>query len=404
MAAEAHKDRYAAGTMRRLLLAAALLVASACAYESSGTTGTTAAVDEGVSLPATAPADIVFEGQFIEGSSVLIASVTMPAGGFIVLRSDEQGSPGDVIGVSAPLGKGIIANVPVPFFTPMLGASTVHATVHIDMDLNGVFDYEPPDGLVDVPAERESGEVATAAAEIKLLAPLAPASIEVGEQTSDGTSVVVRSVDLPAGGFVVIQADEDDGPGTVLGVSDVLPAGKSTDVEVELDPWLTGTEALWAVVWVDRDGDGIANIEAEDTLDGVALTIDNEYAFVRQTVDVTAIYPVTISVDDQEGDGTKVDVAQVTMPSAGFIEVLDDDEGAAGSRIGLSGLLGSGTSTGLEVEFDEPLTEDATIWIRVIIDYDGSGDLSSGDLDAFFSQEEEALASLAFTFSEDGGD
>jgi hypothetical protein len=407
MAGKAHRYRYAAGTMRRLLLllGSVVLVVSACTYESSGTTVEMTVADGGDSLPAIAPADIVFEDQFVEGSSVLVTSVTMPADGFVVLQSDEAGSPGEVIGLSAPLGEGIIANVPVPFFTPLLEEATVHATVHIDMDMDGLFDYEPPDGLIDVAAERDSGEVATCSADIDILAPLAPASVEVAEQTSDGRSLVVGSVDLPSSGFVVIQSDEDGEPGAILGVSDLLPAGESSDVEVELDPWLSSTEAIWAVVWVDRDRDGVATIEAEDTLDGVALTIGNEYALVQQTISVTAVYPVAIGVDDQESDGTEVEVALVTMPAAGFVEVLADDDGVPGARIGLSGLLRTGTSTNLTVELDEPLTEDGTVWVRVIIDYDGSGDVSQDDLQGFVSQDEEALSSLVLTVvEEDAGD
>ena len=316
------------------------------------------------------------------------------------MRGDEAGNPGEVIGVSAPLGEGIIANVPVPFFTDLPVASTVHATVHIDMNGNRVFDYEPPDGLVDVPAERDLGEVATATAAISLLAPLDPASIEIAEQSTDGTTVTVGVVDLPADGFVVIQSDDGGAPGLVLGVSELLPTGENTGVVVELDTWLAETEDLWAVAWVDRDGDGIANIEAEDTLDGVALTFDREFAFARQTINVIPIFPVTLSIDHQEGDGSNVRVALVTMPSAGFIEVLDDEEGEPGARIGLSGLLPRGTSTDIEIELDEPLTSDGALWVRVLVDYDGNEELGLDDLQGFISPGEEALVTLAFTIGE----
>jgi len=291
----------------------------------------------------------------------------------------------------------------VPFFSVLLEESTVHATVHIDVDEDGIFDYEPPDGFIDVPAERASGDVATAAAEVRLLAPLAPASIELDEQTSDGRVVVVGTVDLPSSGFVVIQSDNDGEPGTVLGVSAMLPAGESTNVEVRLDPWLRDDEDLWAVVWIDRDRDGLATIDVEDTLDGMALTADNEFAFTHLPIDVRAIYPVTIGVDDQEGDGTNVNIALVTMPSGGFVELLSDVDGEPGARIGFSGLVPTGTSTDLEIELNEPLDEDGTIWVRVFIDYDGDRELSAGDLLGFITQEEEALVSLAFTFSEEDG-
>ena len=60
-----------------LLLVAVTLAAAGCSYESSGITTTTVA-DLATEPPSTNPADLVFEDQMVEGSVVVIASVTLP--------------------------------------------------------------------------------------------------------------------------------------------------------------------------------------------------------------------------------------------------------------------------------------------------------------------------------------
>jgi hypothetical protein len=60
-----------------VLVAAGMLV-SGCAYESAGTT-TTTVLDPAQVPPATGPAAIVFEDQLVDGSAVVVGSVTLPA-------------------------------------------------------------------------------------------------------------------------------------------------------------------------------------------------------------------------------------------------------------------------------------------------------------------------------------
>ncbi len=387
--------------MRRVLpsLVVLALAAAGCSYESSGITTTTVA-DLATELPSTNPADLVFEDQMAEGSVVVIASVTLPSAGFVVLQSDASGTPGEVLGVSELIGAGTVMGVAVPLFFPLEAAAVIHATLHIDMDGNGQFLYEPPDDFIDLPATRADGEPATAGATVELLPPLGPAAITLVDQRSDGSAVVVAEVTLPAAGFVAIHADEDGVPGVILGMSGLLAGGTSTGVTVTLDRPLESSQAVFAVAYVDRDRDGVAGLTNADSLDDVAQASDGSPARATAVVTVVQISPTVLEVEDQEGDGTVVTVASVTLPSAGFLELRVDLDGSPGRVLLVSDLLPAGTTADVEFELATALDADATFWVRVRIDFDGNGALDDQDPIAMTDDAKRAQASFDFTFVE----
>jgi flagellar protein FlaJ len=73
------------------------------------------------------------------------------------------------------------------------------------------------------------------------------------EQTMDGDAVVVDSVSLSDGGYVVVRQQTQDG--TVVGHSQYLEAGTHRNVRVELDDTYADEMELFAVAYVDSDGD-----------------------------------------------------------------------------------------------------------------------------------------------------
>ena len=389
-------------SMRRFLpfIIALALAAGGCAYESSGTT-TTTVVDPADVPPATGPGALVFEDQRVEGSAVIVGSVTLPSAGFVVLQSDASGTPGEVVGVSELIGRGTVSGVVVPLFFPLEAGVVLHATLHIDMDGDDQFRYEPPDDFIDLPATLANGEPATATATIDLLPPLAPAAIALADQRSDGVGVVVAEVTLPAPGFVALQADEDGVPGVILGLSALLPEGTSREVALTLDRPLETTQQVFAVAYVDRDGDGVAGLTSADSLDDVAQGPDGGPARATAVVTVVRVAPTGLVVEDQEGDGTVVTVASVTLPSAGFLELRVDQAGSPGRVLLVSDLLPAGTATGVDFEFETALTADATFWVRVRIDFDGDGVLDEEDPIALAEEGRRAQDSFGFTFVEE---
>ena len=363
--------------VRRVLsLLAVVLLAASCAYESAGTTTTTEVVAED-QPPATGPAAISIVDQRIEGSSLVVDSATLPAPGFLIAREDDGGSPGAVIGVSELLPVGVVQDVPVPFFVPISEPLVVHVTVQIDMDQNGMFTYDPPE-FVDATAVVANGEPASAVALLTLLAPLSPADAFLGEQTTDGVELTLVSATLPAPGFVAIQKNEGQQPGEILAITGLLAAGTYEDLEFELDPPLRTTQLVYAVAYVDRNENGI--FDPGEAADDIGVRDDGGLAIGEAVITVFVRYPGAVTASDQEIEGDTVLLDAVDLPSPGFVEILVDAGGAPGVRLGVSELRQPGQLTDVTVTLEEALTEDTTLWVRLWIDYDESGELSAGDL------------------------
>ena len=383
-----------------VLLAAFSVTGAACAYESSGTT-TTAVTIPGDDPVETSPADIVFEDQRTEGSAVLAESVTMPDDGWVVIRADEVGSPGRVLGISPPLKKGVIGNVTIPFALPLEVPQVVHATVHIDVDRDGVFTYEPPESFIDEIATFATGEPATVSARIEILPPLDGGDVVLEPQRIDGDAVEVAFALLPSPGFIALHLNQQGAPGEVIAVSRLLEPGPVERLLLVPDEPLRVTQRLWAVVYVDRDRDGV--FDPVDGLDEIAVRQDGELATSRAVVTVVPDSPVEIEAADQEGDGTVVVVDAVSLPAGGFIEILSDADGRPGDVIATSGLLQAGTQTILEIPLEEPLTTDTTLWIRIRIDFEEDGGIDPDDPVGQDADGEDVEVSIEYTVVEGDG-
>lgn len=383
--------------IRRLpLLLALTLLAAGCAYESSGTTTTTTVLSDEEPVP-TGPADIVAADQRSEGSSVTIDSLSLPAAGWVVARADAGGSPGEIIGISERLSKGVISGVEVPFLVPLEGSATVFLTVHIDVDEDGEFRYEPPDGFIDQVASKASGDAATAVVTITLLPPLGPSSALLDAQVSDGSSIVAAGGLFSAPGFLVVHADDGGTPGVVLGVSARVPAGEVGPTTIALDPELDTTGPVTVVVWIDRDEDG-SFTPGEDG-DEMGVTEDGALAAATAVVTVLRRGPAALSVTDQEVPDDEFVVATLAMPAPGFLEVLADDGGAPGARLAVV-VLPVGEAEEVEVALPAGTRTGARLWLRLWIDFDQSGDLGDGDVQALTATDGEPVeASFVITLT-----
>jgi hypothetical protein len=157
------------------MASAFVLVAAACAdtavdetttTETAETTTTTEAPDEAAEGPAVAPAEVVFEAQTSDGTSIVVASVTLPSPGFIGVHSNADGGPGPVIGHSELLPAGTSTDVVVILDEPLTATDLLFPMAHIDFDQDGEYDFFPPDVTDDIPGQTESGDVAVVGAEV----------------------------------------------------------------------------------------------------------------------------------------------------------------------------------------------------------------------------------------------
>lgn len=163
--------------MRRyaLAVAALALLAAACAQTATEeTTTTTLAATTTTAAPATtepagpavAPSEIVFEDQTSDGTTIVVASVTLPSPGFIAVHANADGGPGPVIGNSELLPAGTSTDVMVTLDEPLTETDLLFPMVHIDFDQDGEYDFFPPDVTDDVPGMTEDGDVAVVGAEV----------------------------------------------------------------------------------------------------------------------------------------------------------------------------------------------------------------------------------------------
>jgi len=122
--------------------------------------------NEGDIAPAITPAEVVFDAQESDGTTIVVASVTLPAPGFVAVHSNVDGGPGPVIGNSDLLPVGTSENVTITLETPLEATDLVFPMVHIDMNGNGEYEFMPPDNIVDIPATTADDAVAVAGAEV----------------------------------------------------------------------------------------------------------------------------------------------------------------------------------------------------------------------------------------------
>lgn len=189
---------------RTIPIAGLILLLAACSgTDGAGTTTaavpatasppTTAAASTTISAgPATSPAVVVFEPQESDGSQVVVASVTLPSPGFVAVHGNADGAPGPVVGHSGLLPAGTSTDVAVTLDTALTSTDLLFPMAHIDMDENGVYEFEPPDNVVDGPATTAEGEVAVTGAEVTVdpataAAPtVAVSATDLGEILVDG--------------------------------------------------------------------------------------------------------------------------------------------------------------------------------------------------------------------------
>lgn len=170
--------------------------------------------------------------------------------------------------------------------------------------------------------------------------PAANASLLFPAQTVRDGAVTLEDVNLSAGGFVRLTAN-----GSVVGVTDELPAGTRGSLAVALNESLDGPTNVTATAYVDADGDG--RLDDDDPVYGSWDTPVRDTAVVRPAADA----------DDETANGTatatrttRTTPAATTSaePTASTIRVRDaeplapvasNDGGSTGGFVPLSPVL-----------------------------------------------------------------
>ncbi|WP_323190790.1 hypothetical protein [Halostella sp. PRR32] len=257
----------------------------------------------GVATAAAAPTaqdespNVSIQDQTTAGDSIQIESAYVPEGGFVVLH--EGSVDGEVIGVSEFRPAGEHNDFQIQLNQSIESDTTVVAVLHRDTNVNRVFDGV--DASTD-DAYTTNGEVVTSTAGVTVETEEdgaiedeetgegndteavtefeSTANVTFENQSSEGTSVVIDSVNSTNGTFVAIHDAtllEGNVIGSVIGVSEFLPAGEHENVTVELfdvpgaefeDTELTESQTLIAMPHQDTDDnrnyDFVASNGSED--------------------------------------------------------------------------------------------------------------------------------------------
>lgn len=260
-----------------------------------------------------ATASVVVTNQTTNGSTVTVKRATLPKGGFIVLSDDPYQEIGyleeSMIAVSQPLSPGTHRNITVNVShsppggyqnqTALDTTSDYSVGVYRDGNNNSQFDFITSSGNVDEAYLVGSGtdrRYASDAATITIpgsRTPTPTASIRFQDQSTNGSSVTVRSVTLPRGGWVVVHNASyvrgGDPIQSAIGISTYLPSGTHHNVSVALvNGSVQHRQTLVAIPSQDTNNNQTYDYVRSGGFQDVPYTGDDGVITDRATVTVAA--------------------------------------------------------------------------------------------------------------------
>jgi hypothetical protein len=382
-------------TRTGVLLVALFVVTGGAAATTAAVPATgEAAADLGtqpVSQVTNETATVAFDDQEGDGSTVTVASATLPDGGYLSVVNasaldDGNVTPDEVLGATAYLGAGESENVSVTLAEPPTANASLAAVAHRETNqandtANATLDFVSSNGTEDVPYTDLDGTTVADTATVTV-ADDGPANetatVAFDDQEGDGSTVTVASTSLPDGGYVAIHdATLLDGNvvGSVVGASTYLPAGESENVSVTLDEPITESQTLIAMPHRETNQ---TNDTANATYDFVTSNGTDDGPYLDNGSAVT--------------DDANVTVTNATAPDSAFdVSALNAPSTAtAGTTVAVSALVeNTGNDTATEtvafrlngdVLLSEAVTLDAGASERVSFDVDTTG-LAPGEYD-----------------------
>ncbi|MGB9952925.1 DUF7282 domain-containing protein [Haloarcula marismortui] len=194
---------------------------------------------------------------------------------------------------------------------------------------------------------------------------------EDNDGVEDDYSIVDRDATLDtANGLVQAQAAADQ---QITGTTTVAP-GSELEVEVESDsdsnPFLDRPEAT-----VGQNGTFSATADFSDYSAGTNFTaqtldVDGDNLGDEEDGQLTDAATATVSISDQESDGSEVVVDSAQLSEGGFIAIHAGN--ASGDVVGNSEYLEAGSHEDITITLDEPMDEDFTAVAMPHLDTNGN--------------------------------
>jgi hypothetical protein len=328
---------------RKLLIAAligCLVLAGAVRAQDATPEATMQTAPGGQAGAAPTNASVTATDQIVTNGMVTVtASSDAPA--WVAIHADMNGTIGHVVGI-APLPAGQNQSVSV-MIDGAMSTPVLYAEIHADTGAPGVFEFgKVPDA--DLPAQSAQP------------APFKVAAIFAFDQQAQNNTVVVASAIIENSGWMVIHADDNGKPGTVLGYAPVLP-GTNAPVRVQLTtPPPSGT--VWPMLHTDDGVKGtyefgtVANADGPIQLNGATATKPvpltdaptllladgTKLAAAQNQQNGTPAAAVNSGAQTLQAAGTNgganFTVEQVVSPVAGFVDVHSDAGNHPGASLG----------------------------------------------------------------------
>lgn len=296
---------------------------------------------------------IVFENQTTNGSQVTVRSVTLPSSGFIVLDSTGPGEEGvleeSTIAVSQRLSAGTHQNVAIPVNhsppggvvnqTTLNNTGTYEALLYQDSNNNSRFEFITSGRSTDRPFVVGTGSNAHLASDGARIivegsrgdpnaTPTPTASIRFTDQHTTRSTVTIRSVTLPQGGFIAVHNQSylygGDPTQTAIGISRYLPAGTHQNVSVTLvNGSIQQNQTLVAIPSQDTDNNQTYDYVQSDGFRDVPYTDNTGAVTDRAAVTVASSTTPTVDLSSPITPAATTDTPQsvartdTTHPSTG---------------------------------------------------------------------------------------
>lgn len=287
------------------------------------------------------PPSVTVSDQVVIDNTVTVASVFSHGPGWMVIHTDNNGSPGPIAGVE-PVDPGWNYNIVVPV-DPGVVTPILYAMLHVDDGTVGAYEFDGQSGI-DNPVIVD-GAVLTPPFNVALL--------WAHDQPVGAEGITVSNVVMSVPGWLVIHSDNNGSPGPVYGQVPV-PAGASIDIQVLL-PADANLAVLWPMLHVDDGNSGSYEFDGQSGRDNPVI--------LGGRVATAPVFTVPqVRVHDQiaiRGDGQiaimvvpTVTVSSVLSNGPGWMVIHTDNNGSPGPIAGVVPVA-DGYNANVEVVLDQ---------------------------------------------------
>ena len=186
----------------------------------------------------------------------------------------------------------------------------------------------------------------------------------------DGTPFTLPEVILPRPGSIVAYSDPGLDPGSIIGSSESLPAGRHRNVSIAAQAIET-SGTLYLVFCVDANDNGTVDIGDADPLaaweDGAPTILGIQYEAPPAPAALTHA-AIDVGTKPLQSDGRTIIIPSATLDEPGFIGAWEAIYGATGEALGVSAYLPAGTLHDVAVTFPELLPASQPLAIGVMLD------------------------------------